>query len=273
MTFKTQARKFLETLQTRQRRTARATTIRAYQSYLKTWILPQLGSIELASFENGALKAFVRTLTPLKPATVVGIVGLVKAIMASAQDANGNQLYPRAWNNDFIDLPVVSPREQKTPTIEAPALEQAISRAEGQFRTLYTLLAGTGLRISEALALQVSPDNGKGSFWVPWDCKLVIRGQIQDGKFLAPKSEAGYREVDIHPDLNRALVLLSRTEGSYLFIKESGHKIGKKVSSLPLGTAEVRARRDGVPGFHSLRRFRVTRLREVSAPECRLCVS
>ena len=263
MTFKTQSKKFLETLETRKRNPVKPRTIKAYQSYLRTWILPTLGSTDLASFENGAMRTFVRTLSPLAPATVVSIANLVKEIVASAQDANGNQLYPRAWNNDFMDLPVVSSRDQKTPVITQEGLQEAISRAVGQFGPLYALLAGTGLRISEGLALRVGPDDGKGSFWLSGENKLIIRGQVQDGVFIAPKTEAGFREVDIHADLNALLGALRRTAGSYLFVSESVHSGGH----LPLPTAYDAAKKDGIPGFHSLRRFRVTRLREVSAPE------
>lgn len=263
MDFKMQSKKFLSGLETRKRNPVKPRTIKAYQSYLRTWILPSLGSTDLSKFENGAMKAFVAGLSGLAPSTVVSITNLVKEIVASAQDANGNELYPRSWNNEFMDLPVVSAREQKTPTIGVPELETAISRAVGQFGPLYALLAAAGLRISEALALRVGPDDGRGSFWLPKESKLVIRGQIQDGLILAPKTAAGFREVDIHPDVNRALASLNRSEGSYLFVSESGQKMGH----LPLPTAYDAARKDGIPGFHSLRRFRVTRLREVGAPE------
>ena len=263
MDIRTQSKKFLAGLESRKRNPAKPRTIKAYQSYLRTWILPAIGSVDLAKFENGAMKAFVAGLGGLAPSTVVSIANLVKEIIASAQDANGNALYPRAWNNEFMDLPVVSNRDQKTPTMTVPALETAISGARGQFGPLYTLLAASGLRISEALALKTGPDDGKGSFWIPEQSKLVIRGQLQDGGFLAPKTDAGYREVDIHPDINRSLASLSRTEGSYLFVSESGQTGGH----LPLATAYDAMHKDGVPGFHSLRRFRVTRLREVGAPE------
>ena len=259
MTFKTQSRKFLEALETRKRNPVSENTIRAYQSYLRTWILPKLGTTEVAAFENGAMRTFVRTLRPLAPATVVSIANLVKEIVASAQDANGNELYPRAWNNDFMDLPTVSARDQKTPTIGVPALETAISRTSGQFRALYALLAGTGLRISEALALRSGPDDGRSSVWLPEDHKLVIRGQLQNGEFVRPKTAAGYREVDINEDMNGVLCQLQRPAGDLLF---AGHNEGP----LPLPTAYDAARRDGIPGFHSLRRFRITYLENQGVP-------
>jgi integrase len=259
MDFKTQSKKFLETLETRKRNPAKPRTIQAYRSYLRTWILPAIGKTDLSQFENGAMKTFVASLTSLAPSTVVSIANLIKEIVASAQDANGNQLYPRAWNNDFVDLPVVSSRDQKTPVITQEGLQESISHAQGQFKPLYMLLAATGLRISEALALRAGPDDGRSSVWLAEENKLIIRGQVQDGQFLSPKTAAGFREVDINADMNEVLCQIDRLQGNLLFTGHNGY--------LPLPTAYDAARKDGIPGFHSLRRFRVTRLREVGAPE------
>jgi len=76
-------------------------------------------------------------------------------VVASAQDDNGRQLHPREWNHDFIDLPVVKPNEQNTPTLESEQVSEVISKAEGRYKVLYALLAGSGLRIGEALAIEV----------------------------------------------------------------------------------------------------------------------
>jgi integrase len=259
MNFTQQSEMFLDGIEKRKRSPASANTIRVYQSYLRAHILPQLGRAPLATFENGAMRTFVRTLEGLAPSTVVSITNLVKAVVASAQDANGNELYPRAWNNEFIDLPLVSSRDQKTPTIGSAALQEAICGAKGQFGPLYALLAASGLRISEALALRAGPDGGRSSVWLAGDSKLVIRGQVQNGEFVRPKTAAGFREVDIHEDINKVLCSIDCPVGDLLFTGYNGY--------LPLAAAYDAAKKDGIPGFHSLRRFRVTRLREVGAPE------
>lgn len=258
MNIQKQSEVFLQQLESRRRNPITARTLRTYQSYLRTWIVPLIGAENLATFENGAMKKFVGKLVAggLKPATIVLTTNIVKGVISSAMDDNGNELYPRTWNNDFIDLPIVSPRDQKAPTIGRPALETAISRAQGQFKPLYTLLAGTGLRISEALSLRVGSDDGRGSFVLPEAKTIVVRGQIQDGQFVPPKTAAGFREVDMSESLCSALVGLS--DHGYLF---GGDK------PLQVRTAHAAAEKDGIPGFHSLRRFRVTHLREAAAPE------
>jgi len=43
-------------------------------------------------------------------------VGRRKMVVASAVDKEGEQIYPRKWNHDFIDLPVVEQAKQKNKT-------------------------------------------------------------------------------------------------------------------------------------------------------------
>ena len=79
-------------------------------------------------------------------------------VVALAVDNEGEQLHPRKWNHEFIDLPLVT--EQRRPTFSAEEVAKIVSAAEGQLRVLYSLLAGTGLRIGEVLALEVRDVTG-----------------------------------------------------------------------------------------------------------------
>jgi integrase len=54
--------------------------------------------------------------------------------------------------HDYIDLPVV--HNQHQPTFAAETMSAIVQKADGQEQVLYALLAGTGLRIGEALALE-----------------------------------------------------------------------------------------------------------------------
>ena len=77
------------------------------------------------------MKSFVQKLheADLAPATIVSIVTCLKAIIGSAVNEEGEQIYERKWNNEFADVPVVNPREQNTPSIGADQLEAAIKDA------------------------------------------------------------------------------------------------------------------------------------------------
>jgi hypothetical protein len=43
-------------------------------------------------------------------------------VVASAVDEQGEEIYARKWNAEFIDLPVVKKEKQNTPSAPAPAL-------------------------------------------------------------------------------------------------------------------------------------------------------
>ena len=68
----------------------------------------------------------------------------------------GDQIYPRTWNHDFIGLPIVQKEKQHRPTITETELGEIVSSVNERYAVLFTLLAGTGLRIGEALGLKAS---------------------------------------------------------------------------------------------------------------------
>lgn len=97
----------------------------------------------------------------LAASSVRDYANVVKAVVASAIDANGEQLFPRKWNDKFIDAPLVG--EQNQPSRTSEGLTKILSKSAGQYRALYALLAGCGpLRVGEALGLEIdkhiSPD-------------------------------------------------------------------------------------------------------------------
>ena len=269
--FQSTAQRFMASIQTRRRNPVKAGTLAAYRSHLNSHILPAIGEKPLSEVENGTLKAFVAELSSrgLSASTINGMVSLVKQIVASAVDTNGNQLHPRTWNSDFMDLPVISQRSQTAPVATAKGVQQAISRAPGQEKALYALLAGSGLRIGEALALKVGPDNGQDSYWAPETGTITVRttralhaGGIQ----LTPKTEAGNRQVDLSPALNVFLrqnltSTLTRTFQGLVFRNAHGGPIR-------FNTLREHAEEAGIEcRFHAFRRFRVTHLRKAGVPE------
>ena len=79
---------------------------------------------------------------------------IVKAVVASAMNENGEQLFPRTWNEEFIDAPLV--KHQKQPSTDKKGMENILKEATGRYRVLYALLAGCGpLRAGEALGLEI----------------------------------------------------------------------------------------------------------------------
>lgn len=85
--------------------------------------------------------------------TIGNYVQVVKLLVASAVDEEGEQLYPRTWNRDFIQLPVVHKDQQHRPSVTDADLKLILSKTiEPKYAVLFALLAGTGLPSERLLA-------------------------------------------------------------------------------------------------------------------------
>ena len=258
----------MKQIQTRRRNPVKPSTLASYRSRLNR-ILPDLGEMDLSQIENGVMKSFVAVLSRdgLSASAINSLVSLIKEVVGSAVDVNGNELYPRKWNSEFMDLPVINRREQKAPIASANAVWEAISQSNGQEKALYALLAGSGLRVGEALALRYGPDNGKDSYWSPETGTVVIRTtlNIKNGQIMStPKTEAGIREVDLNLELNN--FLCSQLTGNdtptqtLVFHNQAGRPV--RFNTLREDAIEAGI----LSQFHSLRRFRITHLESVGVP-------
>lgn len=261
MTLNQQAEMFLRQIASRKRGPARKATILSFRNRLDSIILPKLGQTDLKDIDNGTLRRFTAEISnDLAPTTVTATLSLVKAIVASATDANGNRTFNRTWNNEFIDAPLVSKKDLKAPIIGREALCGAISRTLDREKGLYSLLAGSGLRIGEALALGTGHGTGL-NLWDPDKAVLSIRSTVlQDGEIQPmPKTEAGIREVDLHPELNSYLRQCFQGVRGLLFQENDKPLIYRTVLR--------RMQRDGIQeGCHAFRRFRVTHLERNNVP-------
>ena len=79
-------------------------------------------SIPLDSIGNLALRNLGATMVKggLGPSAIRSYTNTVKMVVASAVDEEGDALFPRKWNHDFIDLP--EDRNPKQPTLTSSAV-------------------------------------------------------------------------------------------------------------------------------------------------------
>ena len=128
----------VESRTTRKRNPIKPATAVGYQSYVDHWLIPNIGDMPLSQVDNKTVKGLVAKLAEAKlaPKTIVDIVAVAKMVVASARDDNGKRLYPREWNHEFIDLPVVKSKDQDTPTVEAGEISDILSKASGRYRVL-----------------------------------------------------------------------------------------------------------------------------------------
>jgi integrase len=66
----------------------------------------------------------------------------------------GEPIHRRKWDSSVMDLPLVNSKQQCRPALKAKAVNQLVTESEGEEQALYVLLGATGMRISEALALE-----------------------------------------------------------------------------------------------------------------------
>src|ERR1700722_8187301 len=95
-------------------------------------------------------------------------------VVASAVNENGEQIHPRTWNHEFMDLPEV--KNQRQPTHTSEVMKVIVASSQGRERMLYAFLAATGLRIGEALGIEIDK-HFSDDF-----ATLLIRQQVWNGR-------------------------------------------------------------------------------------------
>jgi integrase len=137
-------------------------TLATFASRVKT-ILSVVGpQTSLEDFKNAAMAEFVQDAKRFKwaPSTLADHILVIKLIISSATDAEGEELFPRTWKRRVINAPRVERDKQHTPSLTTDEVETLLRKAKtGQERLIYAFLCGSGLRVSEAQAMRV---NGNG---------------------------------------------------------------------------------------------------------------
>ena len=260
ITFSQQSELWLDSLKTRKRKPVSPATLRVFGSYVRR-LTPTIGEMKLVDITNGVLRELVQKLDAekLSAKTVNELVAVVKQVVASLVDENtGEPMLKREWSARFIDCPTVA--NQKQPCLTREDVERCIKNAASdQERVLHCVLAGSGLRIAEALAIHINGQEDQTS-WSPQDQAISVRSSIFSGcEIPRLKTAAAKRTVDLDPALSdliaRFIELYGIQPGDYLFEARSGRPMHLK-------TARERLAKHNVPGFHSFRRHRITWLRE-----------
>lgn len=164
----------------------------------------------------------------------------------------------------YVALPMVNKREQHRPTLEGEEIEAILSQVKRSvYKTVAALLAGTGMRIRELLALEIDKH-------VCSDCTVVKVRQQRSKKGCRieayTKTDAGIRDIDLAPDLSALLKdYIGERKNGFLFETESGKMIDPG-SLWRDGFARIVRDMGQQASFNSFRRFRESVLQ---ASECR----
>jgi integrase len=257
-TLRTQAERWIASLPTRRRKPVKPATIHGWRHALNKWILPTLGDRLLSDVSNGALRELVEKMSQggLAAQSIISHSSVVKMVVASAVNDNGDQLYPRQWNHDFIGIPILDQTKQRRPTIAASQVERLISSVKERYSVLFTVLAGTGLRIGEALGLKVTD--------LTDECRVLsVQRSVWFGQEQTPKTSNAIRLVDLSESLAKVLRTYVVGKSGYVFATRDGKPLLQRnvLRVLHHGLAEK------VCGLHTFRRFRAAQLRKERVPE------
>ena len=195
----------------------RDSTLKDYRRDIERWWLPALGNRPLAKITTPDLARVIAALAArsgddyLADRTLRRLFAPLAALMATAVEEGV------IGQNVARDVKLPSGRDRLR-TFDAddqddgddPAPGKARALTQGQldafllvvdprWRTLFELLAATGLRISEALALRW------GDIRLDGDAAVRVRRAYVRGAYGPPKSKHGYRDVPLPFALTRAL--------------------------------------------------------------------
>ena len=255
-TLRQQAEVWITALPTRRRRPVKPATIHGWRHALDKWVLPNLGDKLLSEVSNGALRTLVEKMASagLGPQSIIAYSNVVKMVVASAVNDEGDQLYPRHWNHDFVGIPVLDQTKQRRPTVTAAQIEKIIGTVKERYAVLIAMLAGTGLRIGEALGLKTTDFTD--------DCTVLhVRRSVWLGQEQTPKTSNAIRSVDVAEPLARVLRSHIAGKNGFVFATREGKPL------LQRNLLRVLHNTGEKVGMHAFRRFRAALLRKERVPE------
>jgi len=159
-----------------------------------------------------------------------------------------------------LDQPVVNQKEQRRPSLKAKTINQLVQESEGDEQALYVLLASSGMRILEALAIERRNFTNGG-------CTIQVRQQVHCEKPLIVsyrKTDAAYRDIDLHSEIAEYLrVFTCGKDGLLCKARNGTPHLHNNIEERWL-TERLKAMQLDEPGmgWHAFRRFRNTWLRE-----------
>ncbi|MBV8438511.1 MAG: site-specific integrase [Silvibacterium sp.] len=264
VTFREQAETWFANETSRKRKPVADSTVQFWRGCLDKWLIPNLGDLPVSAVNNGAVKRLVAIMVDeLSAKTIQSYVGVVKAVVASVVNGEGEELYPRTWRAEFLDMPVVEKSRQNTPTFSAEVMSGLAKWKYPKEQMLFILCGATGLRIGEALGLEI--DHISSDFLT-----MSIKQKARHCKIeKRVKTESAKRQVDLHPSIATLLrQFVGERRSGFLFQSRNGKPLSSSNilrRHLHPALAELGyvnpATGTHKAGNHAFRRFRHTYLK------------
>lgn len=227
-------------------------SIRSMGSMMRNHVMPFFGPLLLSEISTQNIHQFVQHLNgKLMPRSVHLAYATLQQMWMTAMAWGKVQHDPFEKRRRGFKLPKVTDTDREPFTEEE--MRQLIAAAPEPDRSLYALMAETGLRVGEALALQVRDiDFVKG--------EVRVRKNWNLGQMGTPKSEKGNREPSLSPEL------LAHLHQRLAAASGTDYLITGRDKSQPLGYTTFKDRlyrlcdQLGIPrhGFHGIRYLNAT---------------
>lgn len=189
LTFEQYASEWMTTYGGRTTKGIREITMRRYRTVIEREVVPLLGKLQLADIEPRDIKRYAVTIADrgVSANTVRLYLAPLRALFATAVEDGLIRHNPASGIRNVYGHRA-EPEHEKALT--DAQLRAVIDAAPEPHRLLLTFLAETGLRISEAVALQRRDVDLDAA-------RLVVRRRYSQGTVDAPKSIAGRRSVPL----------------------------------------------------------------------------
>lgn len=199
-------------------------TLQVYERQVRLHISPTLGHLPVDQVTRDDVAEWVMHMRDkgLSPKTITNVHGLMSSIFSTAVLRNWCAANPCSGAR----LPKVSKRDDKRQFLSHGEFALLLSKVDPHFRPFIMLLAGTGLRFSEATALTSADfqDAGGGEYLV-----TVSKAWKEDrakGRYVGdPKSDAAHRVVQMDATTAHAvapLVGAARASEPVFMMKRGG---------------------------------------------------
>lgn len=251
ITFADYAKTWITTYQGRTSRGIRPETLADYKRDLDKDATPFLGRLRLAEIEPRDIKAYAAHIQArgVRPATVRLAVAPVRALLATALEDGLIRTNPAAGLR-IATLHQPGPDHDKPKALTEDELRQLLSHVPDQWRLFVELVAHTGLRIGEAVALQ----------WADIDIptrRLTVHRRWYRNAYAPPKSHYGKRTIPLTPGMTHQLAerraAAAPTDDALVFPSRAQTPLD--AANLSDRVLKPAAKKAGVPwaGWHTLR--------------------
>jgi integrase len=211
-------------------------------------LIPEFGDLPLDQITEDFVQRFITKLhkAALSPKSIRNIIGVLQLIVG--------QRIAKDWQLKLPDNP-----QQEQPYFTQGQMTSIIAKTPGKYQPLFYVLAGTGMRIGEAVGLHIEDLDLANNV-------ITIRRSVWGGKEQQPKTSNAHRRVTIDQFLSDLLktYISNRTSGRLFESRKGNPLCANNVAKRVLKPILDELKLDG--SFHSFRHGRVSILQQKGVP-------